>query len=147
MKQLSNKLINRFAITFLFAAALFSTTSCTVGLGEAVDLEAPVVEVITPEPTSSVPKEFTVSGTVKDNIGVTKLEVAVTETEQKFLWENGEWKYLNNNEWLPYENATYSGDALSFEWSISLSVAGAKSGDTFTLSTTATDAANTFLSI
>ena len=141
MKKLSNKISKIFVISFLFIAALFTTTSCEVGLGEAVDLQAPELEITTPEPTSSVAKEFTIAGTVKDNIGVTKLEITITETGQKFKWEAGEWQYLNNGEWQIYEKATHSGNELSFDWSINLSVAGAKSGDTFTLSTTATDAA------
>lgn len=61
MKKLSNKISKIFVISFLFIAALFTTTSCEVGLGEAVDLQAPELEITTPEPTSSVAKEFTIA--------------------------------------------------------------------------------------
>lgn len=142
MKKSSiNTLFNIIKISICLITAILSFASCEIGLGEAVDLEAPVVTVKSPEPTSSVGKEFEITGTARDNIGVTKLEISIEESKQKFLWESGTWKYQNNNEWLPYENATFSGDELSFEWSIKLSVVGAKSGDTFTISTTAIDAA------
>lgn len=136
--------INSSLKTILFsiftASVIFAAASCEIGLGEAVDIEAPVVTVTSPEPTSAVPKEFTVEGSVSDNMGVKELTVTVSETGQKFKW-NGGWTTLVNNNWEKYNNAAFSGNSENLKWSVTFSVTGASSGETYTLLTTATDEA------
>ena len=141
MKMFSIKSSLKSILFSLFTASvIFVAASCEIGLGEAVDIEAPVVTVTSPEPTSAVPKEFTVEGSVSDNLAVKELTVTVSETGQQFKW-NGEWTTLVNNNWVKYDNATFSGGQESFTWTLNLSVSGASSGDTFTILTTATDEA------
>ena len=130
--------INTLKSICLILFVSFVYISCEIGLGEAVDIEAPVVTVTSPEPTSAVPKEFTVEGSVTDNHAVKELTVSVSETGQQFKW-NGGWNVLSNNSWVQYNNATFSGEPSGFTWSVTFSVAGASSGETYTLLTTATD--------
>lgn len=136
MKSRFVKLLKGLFFTYI----LIICFSCEIGLGEAVDIEAPVVTVISPEPTSAVPKEFTVEGSVSDNMGVKELTVTVSETGQKFRL-NGGWTTLVNNNWEKYNNATFSGNSENLKWSVTFSVTGASSGETYTLLTTATDEA------
>lgn len=141
MKKFTTKSSLKSILFSIFTASvIFAVASCEIGLGEAVDIEAPVVTVTSPEPTSAVPKEFTVEGSVSDNTAVKELTVTVSETGQQFKW-NGEWTTLVNNNWVKYDNATFSGGQESFTWTLNLSVRGASSGDTFTILTTATDEA------
>lgn len=133
-----NNLFNSITSIFVSFGIVFAVSSCEIGLGEAVDIEAPTVEVLSPVPTGSVPKEFNVKGTVSDNIGVTELTVSVVETNQQFKWD-GAWKIFAGGEWKAYDKASFSGDEKSFNWSVTLSVDGAKSGESYTLLTSAKD--------
>ena len=144
MKKFRNtfiRIIKSSLFSSLFAASVLCAASCEIGLGESVDIEAPVVEVTSPEPTSAVAREFKVTGSVSDNIGVTSLTVSISETGQKFVW-NGKWNEEVNGSLVEYENASFKGDSLRFTWEIGLSVEGAKSGQTYTLATSATDEAH-----
>ncbi|MCR5080537.1 MAG: hypothetical protein K6B17_04250 [Treponema sp.] len=63
--------------SFLVAALTvfnFLTISCDVGMGEAVDLEAPVLTVESPSNNAFVPRNFTIKGTAEDNIGCEKIK-------------------------------------------------------------------------
>lgn len=57
----------------LFVISLFA--GCEVGLGSALDLEAPEITVTSPDTLSNVGKHVTIEGTCKDNVGVTEVEV------------------------------------------------------------------------
>lgn len=50
-------------------------SSCTIGLGEEVDLEAPVITITSPENLAKVGLNFELRGTCTDNIKVKKVEV------------------------------------------------------------------------
>lgn len=50
-------------------------SACSIGLGEEVDLEAPVITITSPENLAKVGLNFELRGTCTDNIGVTKVEV------------------------------------------------------------------------
>lgn len=53
---------------------------CETGLGQALDLEAPVITVTSPETLSNVHKAFTMTGTCSDNIGVTSVYIQDKQT-------------------------------------------------------------------
>lgn len=59
----------------ILVVALFGLISCQadVGLGTALDLEAPVIKVISPANLSNVHRTFEIKGTCSDNIGVTSV--------------------------------------------------------------------------
>ena len=75
MKNLKNSLL-------LMALVLMSVgiLSCKVGLGPAVDVEAPVVSVSFPDAGSVIRGTFTISGTWSDDGEIKKVEVSLKST-------------------------------------------------------------------
>lgn len=67
-----------------FLAACLFLFSCSSGLGESIDLEAPVLKITSPEHGVFVPKKFTLEGTATDNKKVNSVEI--------------EWKYKIDGE-------------------------------------------------
>lgn len=135
-----NKMNVLKTIKSIFTVALFAAmiSSCEIGLGEAVDIEAPVLNVTSPVPTGSVSKEFTIRGTASDNYGIKDLTVQIEETKQKFVWD-GSWKKESNGVMVAAPEAVATGDAKKIEWAITLSIPSAKSGDMYTMSAIVTD--------
>ncbi|MCQ2611409.1 MAG: hypothetical protein MJ169_06615 [Treponema sp.] len=54
-------------IAITLSAFLMGLTSCDIGLGNAIDLEAPVLEITSPGNNAFVAKKFAISGIAKDN--------------------------------------------------------------------------------
>lgn len=69
--------------------SLFTLSSCIVGLGQAVDLEAPVVSITAPDYMANIGKSFIAEGTVSDNVAVTKLVVSFAG--HSWAWEKESW--------------------------------------------------------
>ena len=59
------KVINKVLSIFLFCGIVF--TSCEIGLGKAVDMEAPEITIIYPESYASTPKDILIKGYASDN--------------------------------------------------------------------------------
>ena len=76
------------AWTFLAGCFLFS---CSSGLGESIDLEAPVLEITSPSHGQFVPKTFTLTGIATDNKKVNSVEI--------------EYKYKKNGETISDKRA------------------------------------------
>lgn len=74
--------IKKFFAKFLplFILAGIAATGCEVGLGEEVDLEAPELVILSPEKLSYQRLSFDLSGTCKDNIGITDVTISNKET-------------------------------------------------------------------
>ncbi|MDE6067939.1 MAG: Ig-like domain-containing protein [Treponemataceae bacterium] len=72
-------------------AVCFFLFSCTTGLGESIDLEAPVLEITSPRHGAYVPKTFTLEGTATDNKRVNRVEI--------------EYKYKKNGETISGKEA------------------------------------------
>lgn len=80
-----------------FLSAFLFLFSCTTGLGESIDLEAPVLEITSPRHGAYVPKTFTLEGTATDNKRVNRVEI--------------EYKYKKDGETISgKEAATISGE-------------------------------------
>lgn len=127
----------------IFLSGIF--TSCQVGLGEAVDLIAPSIDVKTPGSTDSVPQTISITGSANDNIGVTELFVTVEHStddtkKAEYKWD-GSWKYLENNNWVDYERGSSSGNKKVFTWQLTTYAEGAVSGDTYIITSLVKDAA------
>lgn len=80
----------------LFVFALLTIISCKfeIGMGQSVDLEAPVVTITSPQPYGMVGLNFTMEGTCTDNIGV--VSVVVSNNDTGFVYGNA---VINGNEW------------------------------------------------
>lgn len=87
-----------------FLAVSFFLFSCTTGLGESIDLEAPVLEITSPRHGAYVPKTFTLEGTATDNKRVNRVEI--------------EYKYKKNGETISdKKTATLSGEKWECDFS------------------------------
>ena len=77
--------MKRFSLfTILFALlSEFIFFSCEVGLGEAVDTEAPKLTIDYPEAKAIVRDGFVLAGTCSDDIAVTKVVVSILDEENK----------------------------------------------------------------
>lgn len=127
--------MKKINILFLSIFTLFALilSSCTIGLGEAVDMEAPEVSISSPENFSSIPQTFKISGNVKDNFQLKYLQVEVSQDSkviQKYKLEELKWYVFSNGSWSPYENKEnkVTGDKLSVAWTLALSLSKAQSG-------------------
>ena len=67
-------------------ACTFFAVSCEVGMGSAVDLEAPVLTITSPEKFSYQQLTFTITGTCTDNVKVER--VAITDKETGYFFGN-----------------------------------------------------------
>ena len=80
----------------LVALSAFLFSGCEVGLGESLDLEAPELTITSPSNFSYQPLHFTITGTCKDNKGVTSVVVLNKETGEEFGYatiENDTWHF------------------------------------------------------
>ena len=77
--------MKRFSLfTILFALLSgFIFFSCEVGLGEAVDTEAPKITIDYPESKAIVRDSFVLAGTCSDDIAVTKVVVSILDEKNK----------------------------------------------------------------
>lgn len=110
-----------------------SFISCRIGLGKAIDLEAPVLNITSPERASCVPEIMTVTGTVTDNQEINRLELNVEETNQFFKIENLNWYQKDGDNWEPYLDGTVVGNQKSWTWSIKITIPHAVSGNDYTI--------------
>lgn len=74
--------MKKSVVPFLFAlVCIFSLfTSCETGMGKSVDLEAPVLEIVSPEQNSYSKLSFDIIGKCSDNIKVTEVVISNTDT-------------------------------------------------------------------
>ncbi|MCI7798465.1 MAG: Ig-like domain repeat protein, partial [Spirochaetia bacterium] len=77
-----NKRFSKF-IFFLMVLSEFIFFSCEVGLGEAVDTEAPKITIDYPESKAIVRDSFVLAGTCSDDIAVTKVVVSILDEKNK----------------------------------------------------------------
>ena len=70
------------AVTFIFSACDFQ-----IGMGEAVDLEAPELTIVTPERNNAfVPRNFYIEGTATDNVACEKVSFEYRYTYQNTVY-------------------------------------------------------------
>ena len=86
--------ILKVVLSFLFVFS-FVFTSCEVGMGKAVDLEAPYLTITSPEKFSYQPLHFILKGKCTDNVGVK--EVKITNKESGKLYG---YATITEDEWL-----------------------------------------------
>lgn len=129
------KLFYKISLT-VFLVSLFS---CNVGLGEAIDLVAPTLNVITPERNGMVAQIVNISGTAYDEQGIKNIFVSIDETQQEFRWAANEWAQNVNGSWEKYLNASSSVENNKVTWSIEVPIKGATTASTYTLIVRATD--------
>lgn len=121
-------------LTVFFISFMLPFTSCEVGLGEAVDTEAPVVNMTEPSNGDFITACPVIKGSASDNYGVTKLVVKIEETQQQFVCDGKKWVNVSNGGAVEYSDATISGTPMNFNWTLTVNINGAISGKEYTIS-------------
>lgn len=126
------KVINKVLSIFLFCGIVF--TSCELGLGKAVDMEAPEITIISPESYASTPKDILIKGYASDNESIKLLTISIEELGLKYQW-NGSWKKYKGSVLIPLNESEVisNGDKKKLEWNITLNIENAVSGTQYTL--------------
>lgn len=123
-----NKVFKLFSV--LVAAFLFFS-SCQIGLGNAIDLEAPVIELTSHRDSDYVGQNFRLAGLATDNDKIKKISIDFDEADIHFIMEEGIWKKKTSYaDWniLPNENCEYSVNGRSVSWAVDVSTEDAKVG-------------------
>ncbi len=126
------KVINKVLSIFLFCGIVF--TSCELGLGKAVDMEAPEITIISPESYASTPKDILIKGYASDNESIKLLTISIEELGLKYQWD-GSWKKYKGSDLIPLNESEVisNGDKKKLEWNITLNIENAVSGTQYTL--------------
>lgn len=126
MNKIMSKIIKAINLT-LVGLALF--ISCEIGLGEAVDMMAPVLSVKTPDNTGYILRKFEIKGTAEDNIEIDRMEVLIEPLDNpdstnsyKFRIKGKQWEQFDysSQTWNAYVNeySEVKGSKKNFEWKL-----------------------------
>lgn len=125
-----------FILVVVFLVCAVAITSCSMGLGAAIDLVGPTVTLSSPTFRENVQEFFDITGTAQDNLGIKTLTVQIISTSNS---ENiySEWKNENGT-WLKKTSSGYvtDGDSIwntgengNVSWSVkNARIAGEDSG-------------------
>ncbi|WP_407398742.1 hypothetical protein [Treponema sp.] len=146
--RIRNYISRSFACLFYMAASIV-LGSCDIGLGPAVDLAAPEIEVTSHKDNDAVGSVFAIRGTATDNEKVTKITIDFTDADihyqivpgsgpwQKKTEGNPVWTTINND---PNYYCNVNGNNI--EWSIGVDSddkASSKTDNSYTLEASAFD--------
>lgn len=123
-----NKVFKLFSV---LVATFLIFSSCQIGLGPAIDLEAPIVELTSHKDNDYVGQTFNLAGTVSDNEKVKSLAIDFDEADIHFKLENGVWKKKTSYvDWvvLSDEYSSYSLNDKTVYWSVWVSTSDSKVG-------------------
>ena len=117
-----------FSAIFILCCAAFGIISCNVGLGEAVDTEAPVMSITYPPAGAVIRDSFVLAGICNDDKGVSAVEVIVknTETQEAMIFtdvqisgknwqitlneqQNGKWQFADGKYTIDVTGTDHSG--------------------------------------
>ncbi|MBQ0002865.1 MAG: hypothetical protein KBT21_04950 [Treponema sp.] len=68
--------MKKFFLSFFVLISVFIFVACEVGMGSALDLEAPEITITSPLDGDNVHKTITLEGTCRDNLRVTEIDVS-----------------------------------------------------------------------
>lgn len=140
---MKDKYIKVFTVKMFFIISVSLFLSCQIGLGDAIDLAAPEINVTTPASNSSTGTTVLIKGTVSDNECLSYFTISVSKQNvenknYKYEFSTGSWFELNENgSWktgteLNPINALYSGNTKNGNWEISVPLTG-NTGDKYTI--------------
>jgi hypothetical protein len=101
----------------IIAVVMFFSCDNPVFLGTSLDIQGPVVEIVSPTQRQSVPVEFDLEGTVWDNSSVEKMIIKAvnenTEFPRQWRYQRNTWEVSSNYgaTWSPLANAVWTADA------------------------------------
>lgn len=126
MKKL-NKIIK--SIFSIFTLAILS--SCQIGLGEAIDLQAPEVVLTSHKDNDYVGQTFRLAGYATDNEKVKSITIDFDEADIHYKWENSTWqKKTSYIDWtaLTADECTCTVNNTTVNWEVTVNTTEAKVG-------------------
>lgn len=126
MKKL-NKIIK--SIFSIFTLAILS--SCQIGLGDAIDLQAPEVVLTSHKDSDYVGQIFRLAGYATDNEKVKSITINFDEADIHFRWENDIWqKKTSYIDWtaLTTDECTCTVNNTTVNWEVTVNTTEAKVG-------------------
>ena len=126
MKKI-NKIIK--SIFSIFTLAILS--SCQIGLGEAIDLQAPEIFLTSHKDNDYVGQTFRLAGYATDNEKVKSITIDFDEADIHYKWENSTWQkktsYIN---WtaLTADECTCTVNNTTVNWEVTVNTTEAKVG-------------------
>ena len=149
MKKNEIKQITKHFFLAIILLLGFTVLSCEIGLGPAVDMEAPKVTITSHQSNDSVPQSFSLQGTLYDNEGVTLFNIDFEDADLHYQIVPGqEWqkKTANSNGWQTVtsdDNNYCTQSDNTWNWSIVVNTderTTSKTGHTYNLLAIAQDA-------
>lgn len=133
-----------FKLFSVLVAAFLIFSSCQIGLGSAIDLQAPVIELTSHGDSDYVGQNFRLAGLATDNDKIKKISIDFDEADIHFIMEEGIWKKKTSyTDWtvVSNENCEYSVNGTTVSWAVDVSTEDAKVGlgSTYVFSITVED--------
>ena len=121
-----------FKLFSVLVVAFLIFSSCQIGLGNAIDLEAPEVFLTSHKDSDYVGQNFRLAGTASDNEKIKKLSIDFDEADIHFVLENGVWKKKTSYtaDWVTIsaDESMATEDGKTVNWAVDVSTEEAKSG-------------------
>lgn len=114
MKHLMKKGVLKLIYAFLCLSSLILFSNCEVGLGEAVDTQAPTLSVTYPPASSVIREDFTIAGVCADDTKVTSVVIEVKNTDENNALYGTYFGVVSGNEWTATLNPK-AGDSWSLK--------------------------------
>lgn len=123
------KCYNVFSLFFVLL--FFTLFSCQIGLGDAIDLQAPEVVLTSHKDNDYVGQTFRLAGYATDNEKVKSITIDFDEADIHYKWENSTWqKKTSYIDWtaLTADECTCTVNNATVNWEVTVNTTEAKVG-------------------
>lgn len=120
-----------FKLFSLLVAAFFILSSCQIGLGEAIDLQAPEIFLTSHKDNDYVGQTFRLAGYATDNEIVKSITIDFDEANIHYKWENSTWqKKTSYIDWtaLTAGECACTVNNTTVTWAVTVDTTEAKQG-------------------
>ena len=118
-------------IIVLCLLSIFTLFSCQIGLGDAIDLQAPEVVLTSHKDNDYVGQTFRLAGYATDNEKVKSITIDFDEADIHYKWENSTWqKKTSYIDWtaLTADECTCTVNNTTVNWEVTVNTTEAKVG-------------------
>lgn len=125
------KKINKIIKTIFSIFTLVILSSCQIGLGEAIDLQAPEVVLTSHKDNDYVGQTFRLAGYATDNEKVKSITIDFDEANIHYKWENSTWqKKTSYIDWtaLTADECACTVNNTTVTWAVTVDTTEAKQG-------------------
>lgn len=129
MKRLNKT--NNIIKTIFGISAFLIFSSCQIGLGDAIDLQAPEVVLTSHKDSDYVGQSFRLVGYATDNEKVKSITIDFDEADIHYKWENGVWKKKTSYiDWtaLTADECVGTVNNTTVNWEVTVNTTEAKFG-------------------